>query len=653
MIEWLNQYGALWGEYFAFTVIQNTVFLGLVLLAIYFLRNESARIRYGLGLIGLAKLILPPLIPAPFFKESLVGAANIGILPVQPVDLPVSTSVVLDRSGFLFLSWIVLGTVYILVSLFLSWRLQFKMRSARRIQTIREGKRVIQVLISDKISMPMTYGLLPNKIIVPPIWEQWKPACRQMILNHEIAHIKRRDGLMQFFQIVVQAIYFFHPLVWLLTRKMNELREMACDDMSIGQEKSSSVEYSRYLVEIAENMVQTEIGCSSASALIRQKNELLNRVKYQMEETMKSRHKWRIGVFCLLMLSMAALSWTKGKPDMKPEASAGQKEMGKIAGQVTDRDTGVPLPATNIVVSGTKQGAAANADGQFWIPIEGGTYDLQISRIGYQTVFIKGVQVKADETVRVNPAMKIAVIDASGLGDEAPPPPPPPPPPPADSEDKITFIPYDKPPGPVGGYNAIQQHLVYPEIARKAGIEGRVLVYVQVDENGKVRHAKVQKSLGPNGCDEAAIKAVESVEWEPAMQRDQPVTVWIAVPVDFRLGTEREKSLKPVSEKALPDEVYFTEYDEAPRPVGGYAVLGSNLVYPEEAKKAGIQGKVEVYAHIGEKGQLLETKIFHSLDPECDEAALRVVQGVQWLPAKKDDKPVATWIAIPFEFKMH
>lgn len=113
--------------------------------------------------------------------------------------------------------------------------------------------------------------------------------------------------------------------------------------------------------------------------------------------------------------------------------------------------------------------------------------------------------------------------------------PPPPPPPPTDDEAAIVFVPYDDPPTPIGGFAAIQKNLEYPEIARKAGVEGRVIVHVQIDEKGKVVNTKVLASLGNNGCDEAAIKAIKSVKWKPAMQRDRPVKVWVSIPVVFRL----------------------------------------------------------------------------------------------------------------------
>ncbi|MBC8181658.1 energy transducer TonB [candidate division KSB1 bacterium] len=114
--------------------------------------------------------------------------------------------------------------------------------------------------------------------------------------------------------------------------------------------------------------------------------------------------------------------------------------------------------------------------------------------------------------------------------DEVPPPPPPPP-----DDGQIQFIPYDEPPHPIGGFTAIQKKLKYPEIARKAGIEGTVIIYAKINTQGIVINTKVVKPLGNSGCNEAAIKAIKQVRWKPAMQRDKPVTVWVSVPVKFKL----------------------------------------------------------------------------------------------------------------------
>lgn len=113
--------------------------------------------------------------------------------------------------------------------------------------------------------------------------------------------------------------------------------------------------------------------------------------------------------------------------------------------------------------------------------------------------------------------------------------PEPPPPPQAEAEDQFVFIPYDLAPKPMGGFEAIQRNLVYPELARKAGIEGTVVVYARISDKGDVIDTKIVVPLGNSGCNEAAVAAIKTVKWEPAKQRDRAVTVWISIPIRFKL----------------------------------------------------------------------------------------------------------------------
>ena len=111
-------------------------------------------------------------------------------------------------------------------------------------------------------------------------------------------------------------------------------------------------------------------------------------------------------------------------------------------------------------------------------------------------------------------------------------------PPPELNQDEVSSGPFevfDKPPSIVGGYAELARKLIYPELARKAGIEGNVIVNVLIDRDGRVLATKVMRSLGNNGCDEAAIKAIKSVKWNPAFQRDKPVKVWVSIKVAFVL----------------------------------------------------------------------------------------------------------------------
>ncbi|MFN4111476.1 MAG: energy transducer TonB [Ignavibacteria bacterium] len=90
-------------------------------------------------------------------------------------------------------------------------------------------------------------------------------------------------------------------------------------------------------------------------------------------------------------------------------------------------------------------------------------------------------------------------------------------------------------PEPIGGIEAIQKKIVYPEIAKRAGVEGKVYILAFVDENGNVTKTEVLKGIGA-GCDEAAEKAVRETKFKPGKQRGKPVRVKVAVPIIFKLN---------------------------------------------------------------------------------------------------------------------
>lgn len=113
----------------------------------------------------------------------------------------------------------------------------------------------------------------------------------------------------------------------------------------------------------------------------------------------------------------------------------------------------------------------------------------------------------------------------------------PPPPPPAKKEEKKedqVFVVVERMPKLIGGLAALQKHIVYPELARKAGIEGRVYVEFVVDEHGRVMSPKVVRGIG-GGCDEEALKAVRKAHFTPGMQRGHPVKVRYSLPIVFKL----------------------------------------------------------------------------------------------------------------------
>ena len=111
----------------------------------------------------------------------------------------------------------------------------------------------------------------------------------------------------------------------------------------------------------------------------------------------------------------------------------------------------------------------------------------------------------------------------------------PPPPPPIEEEEIPDFLPLENHPKPIGGIAAIRKLIKYPEIARKAGIQGQVVIHVLVNEEGVPVNTRVLKSLGNSGCDEAAIDAIMKTRFTPATQRGRAVKFWMAIPIRFQL----------------------------------------------------------------------------------------------------------------------
>ncbi len=88
------------------------------------------------------------------------------------------------------------------------------------------------------------------------------------------------------------------------------------------------------------------------------------------------------------------------------------------------------------------------------------------------------------------------------------------------------FVYYEDPPSPV-----TRVEPVYPDMAREAQIQGRVVLHVLVGKDGRVKNIKVTRSV--TYLDEAAKSAVMKWVFKPALSNNKPVAVWVEVPVDF------------------------------------------------------------------------------------------------------------------------
>src|SRR5215813_9984658 len=106
------------------------------------------------------------------------------------------------------------------------------------------------VFESERIAVPLTVGWLRPKILLPMHWRGWETAKLDAVLAHERAHVRRHDGLVAAIAALNRCIFWFHPLAWILQRKLALLAEQACDESCIA-ELGDREWYARLLVEMA------------------------------------------------------------------------------------------------------------------------------------------------------------------------------------------------------------------------------------------------------------------------------------------------------------------------------------------------------------------------------------------------------------------
>ncbi len=103
-----------------------------------------------------------------------------------------------------------------------------------------------------EIMSPVVVGILWPMILMPAsLLTSMTPEQIEAILAHELAHLRRRDHVVQLLQRLIESLLFFHPAVWIISKRIHDERENSCDDMAAAAQ-GSAVDYARALVRAAE-----------------------------------------------------------------------------------------------------------------------------------------------------------------------------------------------------------------------------------------------------------------------------------------------------------------------------------------------------------------------------------------------------------------
>ncbi len=195
-----------------------------------------------------AGVTLPPAPPATVAEMPVVAETPLAVRAVKVVEPALPYIVMAWGLGVLVLSlWQLTGWMLVqrLRRLAAAVQEPALVESARRLAHAMRVSRPVRLLESALVRVPMVIGWLRPVILLPIGFATGLTSEQvQAVLAHELAHIRRHDYLINLLQVLVETLFFYHPAVWYISRRIRAERENCCDDMALaaGAERFSYAE---------------------------------------------------------------------------------------------------------------------------------------------------------------------------------------------------------------------------------------------------------------------------------------------------------------------------------------------------------------------------------------------------------------------------
>ena len=110
----------------------------------------------------------------------------------------------------------------------------------------------VRLFSSPAVSTPLTWAWRSPVVMLPEDAIDWSEDHRRIVLRHELAHVARADSLAQLLAGITCAVYWFHPLAWVVERRLRAECERACDDTVVSS-GTPAAEYAAHLLEVARS----------------------------------------------------------------------------------------------------------------------------------------------------------------------------------------------------------------------------------------------------------------------------------------------------------------------------------------------------------------------------------------------------------------
>ena len=202
-------------------------------------------------------------------------------------------------------------------------------------------KRLPQVILTDKVSCPAVFGVFRPVLLMPAgKFKSMSTQDTEHIFLHELAHIKRGDLLIHAVYMTLQIAYWFNPLLWIIRKTLQNLRELCCDATVAKLLREDTVHYRQTLLETARRLLAEPVDPGlGLLGLFENSNWLVARLKWLEKKTWKNR-RLRIVTIILLVALMTTCVLPMGIFEGPPNFV--------IKGTVTDSETGQPIAGAKV-----------------------------------------------------------------------------------------------------------------------------------------------------------------------------------------------------------------------------------------------------------------------------------------------------------------
>jgi len=267
----------------------------------------APRVRHGLLAVGLVKFALPPMLAFPTGLFSSVPP--IDRAPFGALEIPAGAS-----AGVM----VVVG-IYAAGCLIAAMRALFAARGLSRIcsraqpvsdsralQLLAESRqnlrirREVLLLESEAITVPFATGWLRPRVFLPESLTATRDELRS-VLAHELAHIRRHDIALRWLGTILNMVWWFHPLLPTLQRRMRTASEECCDDLAVSVQGVTISAYRRALVMVAELASRRKY--EWATAMSDETETLRDRIARLATPPSRRIARWQV----ILVMALAAL----------------------------------------------------------------------------------------------------------------------------------------------------------------------------------------------------------------------------------------------------------------------------------------------------------------------------------------------------------